>query len=158
MERVALEAGISVVWLRRIEKGEANITIDTITRIASALGVMPQVFWYMELSDEEIIAALREPPGVAYLGAEVQHIGIRIVVLRKGQGVSQKELAEKSKVSLARLRDVEHGCANASVKLLARVAGALGVTLVGLSAPVMAEEEVLRMVHEAKAMVGKEAA
>ena len=63
-EQAALESGLSVTWWQQIEKGSANITLDTLRRVACTLGVEPQVLGVLRLSDEEIRAILRRAPQV----------------------------------------------------------------------------------------------
>jgi len=42
-ERLAVHAGISAGWLRKLEKGSPNATLRTINAVAGALGVDPAV-------------------------------------------------------------------------------------------------------------------
>lgn len=150
LEWVALEAGISVTWMGRIEKEGENITIDTLMGIAKALGVGMQALVAISFSDEEVIACIRKSPQAAYQGRKIVHIGDSIVQLRKEQGLTQKILAQEAEVSVARLRDVEHGCANATIELLDRIAEGLGVSLLALVVFAVPEDELLRMIHEAR--------
>ncbi len=157
LEWAALESDLSVTWWQQIEKGSANITIDTLRRAADTLGVEPQVLGTLSLSDEEIRTILRRVPQVK-AGPRGLHIGENIVLLRKTQNPTQRQLARLAKVSSAWLRDIEHGCANATILLLERIAGALGVSLLALSALTTPEEEVLTAVQTARAAAGREAA
>lgn len=158
MEEAALEAGISVTWLQRIEKGCANISIDTLERIAGVLGVTARALMCLSATEEEIMGVNRRLAGSTSAEAKDWHIGNSIVQMRKEQCITQKGLARRAKVSLAWLRDVEHGCANATILLLERIAGALGLSLSGLSAVSVPEEELVVMLQEARAIAGKEAA
>ena len=42
-------------------------------------------------------------------------IGKNVLILRGGRGLSQEELADRAGISVSRLRDIEHGYANASI-------------------------------------------
>lgn len=55
-------------------------------------------------------------------------LGERIEELRKQQGLTQEELAEKTGVNRSYFWDIEQG-RNISVKTAAKIANALGVTL-----------------------------
>lgn len=59
-------------------------------------------------------------------------VGWRIRVLRKGQSLSQHELATKAGMSLRFLAQLESGSTNISVMRLARLARALEVSMVTL--------------------------
>ena len=59
-------------------------------------------------------------------------IGMNIVKIRKEQKMSQEELAFRAKISVSRLRDIEHGKANPSIDTLESVAKALSVELLTL--------------------------
>ena len=59
-------------------------------------------------------------------------ISMNIVKIRKEQKMSQEELAFRAKISVSRLRDIEHGKANPSIDTLESVAKALSVELLTL--------------------------
>ena len=59
-------------------------------------------------------------------------IGMNIVKIRKEQKMSQEELAFRAKISVSRLRDIEHGKANTSIDTLESIAKALSVELLTL--------------------------
>ena len=56
-------------------------------------------------------------------------IGKNVLILRGGRGLSQEELADRAGISVSRLRDIEHGYANASIDVLESVAVALDTEL-----------------------------
>ena len=60
-------------------------------------------------------------------------IGKNVLVLRGGRGLSQEELADRAGISVSRLRDIEHGYANASIDVLESVAVALDTELLPCS-------------------------
>lgn len=156
-EQAALESGLSVTWWQQIEKGSANITLDTLRRVACTLGVEPQVLGVLRLSDEEIRTILRRAPQVEPGTGRLQ-IGENIILLRKIRKLTQRQLAQLARVSPARLRDIEHGCANATIVLLERIAGAQEVPLLALSALTTPEEDILTAVRAARAIAGREVA
>lgn len=158
-ERAALESNLSVTWWRKIEKETEcpNLSLDTINRVAKTLGVLPWVLEVLSLSDKDLTAMIRKIPQIEQSAKEGQ-IGTNIVLLRKKRKLTQKQLAKIAGVSSARLRDIEHGCANATVSLLERIAGALEVPLLALSVLTISEADVLAAVHSAQAIAGLEAA
>ena len=79
-------------------------------------------------------------------------------MLRKIRKLTQRQLAQLARVSPARLRDIEHGCANATIVLLERIAGALEVPLLALSALTTPEEDILTAMRAARAIAGREVA
>ena len=60
-------------------------------------------------------------------------IGKNVLILRGGRGLSQEELADRAGISVSRLRDIEHGYANASIDVLESVAVALDTELLPCS-------------------------
>ncbi|MBI3379452.1 helix-turn-helix transcriptional regulator [Candidatus Gottesmanbacteria bacterium] len=56
-------------------------------------------------------------------------LGIRIKDLRKKAGLSQEELAERAKLDLTSISEIESGLRNPSVKTIHKIALALKVTL-----------------------------
>jgi transcriptional regulator with XRE-family HTH domain len=56
----------------------------------------------------------------------------RIKSLRRAQGWTQEELAERAAIQRSYLADLERGFRNPSVRTLVRVANALGVALAAL--------------------------
>ncbi len=143
---------MSVSCWQNIEYGCKNTAIETLRRIAETLGVAPLALGVLQYPDDEILSMtcpfplpLKRLPGT-------DHIGFHIVLLRKRMGLSQHRLAQAANVSTARLRDIEHGCANVTVEVLDRIADAPGLSLLGLAALTLPNKEMLRMVHEAKAV------
>jgi XRE family aerobic/anaerobic benzoate catabolism transcriptional regulator len=62
----------------------------------------------------------------------IQTIGARVRTARKAAGLSRRRLSEIAEISERYLGQLEHGDANISISLLARVANALSVDLVAL--------------------------
>jgi|InofroStandDraft_1065614.scaffolds.fasta_scaffold10551_2 transcriptional regulator with XRE-family HTH domain len=159
-EWAALESNLSVTWWRQIEKGEdgcPNMSVDTLNCAAKTLGVLPWVLGVLTLSDEDLTTMIRKFPRMEQ-GIKGGQIGTNIVLLRKERKLTQKRLAQIAKISSARLRDIEHGCANTTVSLLERIAEAMEVPLLALSALTVSEENILAEVHSAQAMARMEAA
>ena len=61
-----------------------------------------------------------------------------------------------SNVSIARLRDIEHRCANVTTDKLFSIADAFGISLVELSAMSMSEAEVFHLIRRASIRAGME--
>jgi transcriptional regulator with XRE-family HTH domain len=58
-----------------------------------------------------------------------ERVGLNVQNLRRGQGLSQEELADRAGIHQSYLSDIERGRRNPSLLVLARVAEALGVDL-----------------------------
>ena len=56
-----------------------------------------------------------------------QKTGLAIVKLRKEQGISQYNLAQKANITFRYLSDIENGKRNLSINILEKIADALGV-------------------------------
>ena len=121
----------------RIEDGENVPTLDTIERIACALGIPP--CWLAFGTEGTLVFTQRRPrppvpleppapsPGCQpfhsyYLGA-----GARLHAKRQAAGLSLRELAESAGVSFETIRKCEAGKAVPKVDTCERLAVALGV-------------------------------
>ena len=80
-------------------------------------------------------------------------IGQTIHHLRKARNITQRELANLPKVSCARLRDIEHGCANVTIVVLDKIAGALGLSLLEVGMLTVSEDEFEDVVQRAGAVI-----
>ena len=60
-EELAFRARISVSWLRDIEHGKANSSIDTLESIAEALGVELPILFLYSFEDADITRLLQHP-------------------------------------------------------------------------------------------------
>lgn len=84
-------------------------------------------------------------------------VGLYIVAYRKARGLSQEQLAFAAKVSIGRLRDIEHGTANYTRDTLFRLAEALEISVWILYVPrTLADETILEMLHEAAKLFNPE--
>jgi len=151
-EQAALESNMSVSRWQDIEHGCKNTTVQTLRGIAETLGVSPLTLGILQYSDDKILSMtcpfplpLKRLPGT-------DHIGYCIVLLRKRMGFSQRRLALAANVSTARLRDIEHGCANVTIEVLDRIANAFGLSLFALGTLPLPDAEVLDMVRKARAV------
>lgn len=153
-EDVAFRAERSVSCLQSVESGCGNTTVDTLIRIAGALHIDSRVFGMFTRTDEEIMWELRQVSQLPVRTSGVLQICGNIIQLRKAQGLTQSRLAYFSQVSQARLRDIEHGCANVTANKLQAIAGAFGLTLLQLNYLTTPVEEVLEAVYQARAMAG----
>ena len=151
-EQAAEKANMSALLWRHIERGCQNTTIDTLRRMAIALGVVPLTLGILSLPDSEILSMIQKP---SYTPTQVQpfQVGKNILLLRKAKGLSQKKLAEMALVSPAHLRDIEHDCANVSIALLERIANSLEISLPALGSLGLSDGQVLDMVHKARAVI-----
>lgn len=147
-EKAAFAANRSPSCWQLVEYGDRNTTIDTLRNVARVLGVAPLALGILSWSDGEILDALRQAPQIPPVP-----FGEGVALLRKMQGLSQKELAKRAHVSAARLRDMEQGCANVTVAFLKRVAKGLGISLPALGALGLSEDQVLDMVHRAREVI-----
>ena len=77
----------------------------------------------------------------------------RVRERRAALGLSQEELADRAGISVSRLRDIEHGYANASIDVLESVAVALDTELPTLFLLSLEEERVLDMLRRGKAVM-----
>ena len=72
---------------------------------------------------------------------QLAQLSMQILEVRQRLGLSQREVAEKAKVTQQQLSKLEHG-ANCNVSTLLKVCNALGV-LVALETPELVEEPVV---------------
>ncbi|MBP3520350.1 MAG: helix-turn-helix transcriptional regulator [Oscillospiraceae bacterium] len=77
-------------------------------------------------------------------------IGQNIVLMRRARRISQEQLALQSNISVSRLREIEHGAANATSDTLESIAKTLDVALPVLFIYSMEDNEVLDMLHTAQ--------
>jgi len=76
-------------------------------------------------------------------------VGLYILAYRKAMGLSHEKLALDAKVSIGRLRDIEHGTANYTRDTLFRIAEALKTAVWVLYIPrTLNDEAVLHVLHE----------
>lgn len=69
-EQLALRAEMSVSYLRSIEHGQANPSVESLERLAEILGVEAWAFLLLYREDGDILAALHELRQILAAGAE----------------------------------------------------------------------------------------
>lgn len=153
-EEVAYRANISVHCLQMIEHGHWNVTMDNLMRLSQVFGIDPRVLSFFSKPDEDILGEIREAPRLAEETGGILQVCRSIALLRKEAGITQKELAQKAKISTARLREIEHGCANTTVKRMLRIAQSFGMSLAMLSSINMSDEALMDLVREAREAAG----
>lgn len=153
-EKVAFLSAISVSRLQDLEYGCQNTTIDTLIRIAGTLGIDSWVFGIFAQTERAILFEVRQSPRFPERRGNVLQICENIALVWKARNLTQLELARLSNISPACLRDIEHGCANVTMKKLLCVSGALGLSLTKLNALALSEDELLESVRKAKVKAG----
>lgn len=153
-EEVAFRSNRSVNCLQTIEYGNSNATIDTLIRIAKALGVDARVLGCFSRSDQTILSEIHRAPRLPVRPGGDLQICENIFLLRKEKGWTQKHLATLSGISVAYLRDIEHGCANVTVYKLFHIANAFALSLSKLSSLSMSENMMMDLVHTARDRAG----
>ena len=153
-EEVAHRANISVHCLQMIEHGHWNVTIDSLMHLSQVFGVDARVLSFFSKSDEDILSEISKVPRLAEETGDILQVCRSIALLRKEAGITQKELAQKARISTARLREIEHGCANTTIKRILRIAQSFGMSLAMLSSINMSEEVHMDLVREAREAAG----
>lgn len=153
---LAEAANRSTHCIQSVEAGRSNVTIDTLVSITGALHTDWRVLWLLCWRDAEIVTFVRRLPRLPGDPKNVLGFCQNIVLLRKSKGLTQKRLARMAGVSETWLRDIEHGCANVTVRKLARVANALDMSLLELSVMSVPEAMLLERLRDTKAAMGAE--
>ena len=152
-EKAAEKANISRNRWQEIEYGCKNITIETLRRMAEALGVSPITLGILKWPEVEIrFMWIQTWDRTEWKEAGIE-IGKTIHHLRKARNITQRELANLSKMSCARLRDIEHGCVNVTIVVLDKIAEVLGLSLLEIGMLTVSEDEFEDMVQRARAVI-----
>ena len=106
--------GITQQTIAQYEKKETVPKFETVSKIANALEINPNIF-YSDFSQS--------------VADDSEEIGERIKELRKSKGVSQKELAQKTGLSIGSIQGYEQGRYNPKLEAIAKIADALEVEL-----------------------------
>ena len=149
-EKLAFQSNRSVNCIQEVEKGQTNITVDTLFTIAAALDVDPRVLDIFSWKDNEILTEFRRMPQFPRKAGGNFQFCENIVLLRKSNGLTQKELAKSSGMSTAYLREIEHGCANVTMKKLLSIAYAFDLSLMKLHFLSSTEEELMESIRKAR--------
>lgn len=153
-EEVAFRSQLSVSRLQALEYGCQNTTVDTLIRVAKTFEIDSRVFAIFSRTDQVILSEYRQAPRLPERKGGVLQICGNIALMRKAEGLTQKQLAERSGISAVCLRDIEHGCSNVTIDKLSRVANAFGLSLAELDACTRPEEELMEMVYTARSRAG----
>lgn len=153
-EEVAFRANQCAYTLFAVEHGRVNATVDTLIRFSIALGIDSRVLGFFSRTDEDILSEIRQAPWLPQKNGNALQVCENIVLFRKEQGITQKQLAHLAGISAAWLRDIEHGCANMSMDMLLRISKAFDLTLMKLACLAMSEEELMKLVREARDKAG----
>jgi len=118
---LAERAGLHYVSLGRIENGEENVTVLTLSKIARALGVT--------LSDLLGLDQGNNPTGVDLNGEAdgLKRLGRRISELREQRRWSQRELARRTGFHYVTICRIEKGQRNIAFLDALRIAEALEI-------------------------------
>lgn len=92
---------------------------------------------------------------MAYLVENTIELGNTIVLLRQTRGISQEHLALYSDISVAHLREIEHGRANPTFKTFCRIANTLEVPARIFGVILLDDENILDRVHKARKILQK---
>ena len=150
---LAEAANRSIHCIQSVEAGRSNVTIDTLVYITGALHTDWRILWLLCWRDEEIVAFVRRMPRLPGDPENVFGFCQNIVLLRRAKGLTQKRLACMAGMSAAWLRDIEHGCANVTVRKLECIANALGMSLLELSVMSIPEELLLEMLRHTRSAI-----
>ena len=117
---------------RRIERGEANLGVDSLLKLSGALGVpLAQLFAFQLPPPAPPI--LGEPPPLRRSPLRLaQALAQEVVRLRLKAGLTQQDLARRSGASLSLVRGVENARNSPTLRSLEAIADALDVELADL--------------------------
>jgi transcriptional regulator with XRE-family HTH domain len=121
--------------LRRIERGETNISVDSMLKLASALHLGLPHLWSEEFPPAPPPrvpheAPPRKPRRTSRTPSE--RLAERVVALRQQRGMTQRDLSARSGLSLSLVRGIENGRNSPTLRSLEGLARALGVEVVSL--------------------------
>lgn len=153
-EEVAFRSNLSGKHLQSMEYSCENPTMDTLVGLANAFQVGPWVLLAFSLPDDTIYSLFHGPAYLPdYSGPPLPVCEI-ILLLRKSLGLTQKQLSAMANVCPAHLRDIEHGCANVSLRKLNAIADAFGIPLLKLALLTTPESDFFIAVNEVRSIVG----
>lgn len=153
-EYVAFESNLSVERLQRIERGHANLRLDTVICISKSLGVDSRVIWFFSRTDADILSEFRSGLHLPERDGDALQVCKNILLLRKENHLTQTELARVSGVSHTCIRNIEKGCENVTTKTLLRIAAAFDLSLMKLTHLATNEERLIEMVYAARSRAG----
>jgi len=115
---LARRANLCCTYLSSLEAGRRNPTVDTLAALAKALDV--SIAQLLESEEQETSRPRRF------------RLGSRIRKLRRERGLSQAALAAAAQVDRTYLTDIERGHRNPTLRSVARLAGALNISVPAL--------------------------
>lgn len=145
VEQAAGRMGLEPRQLRRIERGQANLTLDSLLGLAAGLGLAPSVL--LGSLEEAASASMPSAADEAAEGLGGAHTPepeeeaprsirswlARIVVSRRrANHLTQRELAVRAGISMSAVQSVERGRHAPTTETLEALAAALGCTLAEL--------------------------
>ena len=146
IEQAAEAIELDARHLQRVEVGRVSPSAATLVRIADALGVPVAILVEGVEPVRDLADAPAAPPSPESPALDVatvpRAVGRRIAELRKERGQSQAQLGAAAGITEQYVQRVESGRQNPSVKVLAQVARALGISLSGLVAVEQADSRV----------------
>ena len=154
LEEVAAQANQCANTLCAIEHGRTNATVDTLIHLSATLGIDSRVLGVFSRTDEDILSEIRQAPWLPAKNGNALQFCENIVLLRKEHGITQKQLAHAAGMSVAWLREIEHGCANMTMDKLWRISRVFDLSLMKLACLAMTEEEWMDLVHKARERAG----
>lgn len=153
-ETAAEKFQMSVRHFHNIRYNSDQVTAESLGRIARAFKIAPATLGVFTWPDEVILALLRSSPAIlTYTGQPLDIFG-NIALLRKSYGLTQRQLSMLSEVSVATIRNIEHGYANFSISTLHNLAKAFATSMLNLAVLTTPESDFLSMVHAARAAAG----
>ena len=144
-EELGKKSGLSAYTIQRYEYGKLNPKKDTVAKLATALNLG---YDYTKSGEPYFYTFIDTVPSSEYEDAEdfnqeqyrnaiekaledvtSSTIGEKIKGIRKERGLTQKELAKQTGLSLDSIQGYEQGRYNPKLEAIAKIAGALGVDL-----------------------------
>ncbi len=122
-----------------MDRGETNISVDSMLKLAAALELSLVHLWADELPlvpPSRVVPAPRPPRRPRHAArTPTEVLATRVVELRSEQGLTQRELAARAELSLSLVRGIENGRNSPTLRSLEGLAHALGVEVVDLLTP-----------------------
>lgn len=123
-KELADKCGIADSAIRKYESGKVSPKLPMLEKIANALGTSPAHLMGWEDNESNSSTAKNKTTGADY--------GSRIIKARKSHGITQKELADSMRLTVAAIRQYENGEKIPDIENLRKIAGAIGCSVVDL--------------------------
>jgi transcriptional regulator with XRE-family HTH domain len=145
VEQAAGRMGLEPRQLRRIERGEANLTLDSLLRLAAGLDRSPSALLReLEQSLGPEATSVGEDAAPASASPERDEdappsfrswLAREVVARRLALHLTQRELASRASLSMSAVQSVERGRHAPTTHTLEALASALGCSLADLMQP-----------------------